>query len=57
MWRVIIEKIATLQEIETHWSLDDLVRANDVLDMKNDIENEQMKKVKNDSRNSTRTRN
>lgn len=27
MWHVVISKIATLQEIETHWSLDDLVRA------------------------------
>lgn len=50
MWRVILEKIATLQEIETHWSLDDLIRANDILDMKYDLEREEMKRVKQDGK-------
>jgi hypothetical protein len=37
MWRIIFEKIATLEEIERSWSYDDLLRANAVLDMHQDI--------------------
>lgn len=33
-----IEKIATLQEVENHWSLDDLLEANAVLDISKEIE-------------------
>jgi hypothetical protein len=29
--------VATLQEIETHWSLDDLMLANDVMDYRNSL--------------------
>lgn len=32
IWTLVTEKIATLQEIETHWSLDDLIRISAVLD-------------------------
>jgi len=32
IWRLITAKVATLEEIETHWSLDDLIDANDALD-------------------------
>lgn len=32
MWRVVTSKSATLQELETHYSIDDLVDLNDVLD-------------------------
>lgn len=32
-----MEGIATLQELETHWSLDDAERANAILDMKQDL--------------------
>jgi hypothetical protein len=28
VWRLVLSGKATLQEIETHWSLDDLIRAN-----------------------------
>jgi hypothetical protein len=37
MWRLIFEKIVTLEEIERSWSYDDLLRANAVLDMHQDI--------------------
>lgn len=32
VWRPVLERVATLHEIETHWSLDDLLDANDALD-------------------------
>jgi len=35
-WRLVIEKIASLEELETHWSLDDVARANAILDMQAD---------------------
>lgn len=38
IWRIVISKHATLQEIETHWSIDDLCDANEALDVKSDIE-------------------
>lgn len=34
IWTLVVEKIATLHEIETHWSLDDLFRAHDTLEIK-----------------------
>lgn len=32
MWRVVTERVATLTEVETAWSLADLFDANDALD-------------------------
>ncbi len=32
-----MEKIATLEELETVWSLDDVLRANALLDMREDL--------------------
>jgi len=40
----VIEKIATLQEIENHWSLDDLLRAIAILELKEAIQMENSKK-------------
>jgi hypothetical protein len=34
VWRPIVEGLATLEEIDTHWSLTDLLDANDALDVK-----------------------
>jgi hypothetical protein len=39
----VLEHIATLQEIETHWSLNDLVKGNKALDLKETIERAQQK--------------
>lgn len=39
-WRVILERRATLQEIETHWSVLDLADANDALDAWNEAHNQ-----------------
>lgn len=32
-WRLIVEHTATLQEVETHYSLDDVTTANEALDL------------------------
>lgn len=38
MWRLaVIEKVATLDEIEREWTFDDIARANAVLDMRDDV--------------------
>jgi len=34
----LIDKVATLEEIEKHWDMDDLVRANAILDIKEQCE-------------------
>ena len=44
LWRPIIAKIATLKEIEEHWSLVDLINAHEVLDVQDDAERYAMKK-------------
>jgi|GEM_PF-4335201 len=44
VWRLIFDKIATLQEIETHWSLDDVMRALALLELKADIQTNNSKK-------------
>ncbi len=38
IWRIVLEGIATLQEIETHWSIDDLADAHEALDLKTSLE-------------------
>lgn len=43
-WRPVIEGVATLEEIENAWSVDDLIDAHEALDMKAEIEIEAMKK-------------
>lgn len=37
VWRIILERIATLEEIETHYSLLDLLDANIALDFKEEM--------------------
>lgn len=38
VWRLVIEGTATLDEIERAWSLDDVQKANAILDMRADIQ-------------------
>lgn len=38
IWRVAQSDMATLGEIEAQWSIDDVFRANAILDMKADLE-------------------
>lgn len=42
----MIEKIATLEEIERSWSLDDLYRAEAVLDLRDDLIAEAQRKAR-----------
>jgi len=37
VWRLITERVATLQELDAHWTIEDMLKANAVLDMKADI--------------------
>lgn len=37
-WRPILAKITTLQEVENHWSIDDLTDAHELLDIKGEAE-------------------
>lgn len=32
VWRLILERVATLREVEEHWSILDVAEANDALD-------------------------
>jgi hypothetical protein len=32
VWRLVLEQVATLEEIERHYSIDDVLTANDALD-------------------------
>jgi len=41
IWRLVVEGICSLKELESCWSIDDVERANAVLDMR---EHYQMKK-------------
>jgi ABC-type uncharacterized transport system substrate-binding protein len=37
-WRLVLDGVATLEEIETHYSLDDVMSANLMLDLKHEAE-------------------
>ena len=45
IWRLVVHRVATLQELETHWSLDDVDKANAMLDMKVDLDYQQQQKL------------
>lgn len=38
IWRVVEGQLATLTELESTWSIDDLLRANAYLDMKTEVD-------------------
>lgn len=38
VWRLVLDGVATLQEIETWWSIDDLADAHEALDVRASIE-------------------
>lgn len=46
IWRLILAKVATLEEIERHWSLTDLLDGNDALDLQADLEAEARARAK-----------
>ena len=45
-----MEGAATLEELETTWSLDDLLRANAVLDFRAEVEAESLVQLSEDAR-------
>jgi len=45
LWRPVLAKVATLQEIETHYSIMDLAELHDWLDYQQDIEAAAARKV------------
>lgn len=44
VWRLVTEKVASLQEIDEHWCIDDVFKANAMLDLKIAISDAQAKK-------------
>lgn len=38
MWRPILAKIVTLQELDTHWTMCDLADANEALDVQSEVD-------------------
>ena len=50
IWRVVIAKIATLTELRTTWSFRDLIDANIILNLKEQMEQEQFDKIQADKK-------
>jgi hypothetical protein len=46
IWRLVLENVASLQELETIWNLDDVERANALLDMRLDLSEVERKRAK-----------
>jgi len=46
VWRLITERVATLKELSTIYSYEDIVKMNAVLDMRNFIDEKQAENVK-----------
>jgi len=46
LWRLITEKIASLHELETNWNLNDVYKANALLDMRLDLSEEARRRIK-----------
>jgi hypothetical protein len=40
IWVLVINKMATLEELETSWSLDDVMRIHAILEMREDLNRE-----------------
>jgi hypothetical protein len=38
VWRIVLAGLATLREVEHDWSLIDVLEANEILDMKEELE-------------------
>lgn len=37
MWRLVLEQVATLEEMDRRWTLEDIYKGNALLDMRADI--------------------
>lgn len=38
IWRLVLKSIATLHEIESHWTISDVLDANEALDVEADVD-------------------
>lgn len=45
IWHLVVNKIATLEELETTWSIDDVQRALALLNLRSDIESDNQDKA------------
>jgi len=52
IWQLVTQKIVTLHDLETIWSLDDVMRALALLNMKNDVESDDLEKMNDSQRTS-----
>ena len=43
IWRLVLSQVTTLQEMETHWSVVDMLDAHEALDLQEDAERLAMK--------------
>jgi len=46
VWRLVLAKVATLEEIERHWSLTDVFIANRLLDFQQAVERRAVEEAK-----------
>lgn len=46
IWRLVFEKVATLEELETVWNYDDALRAHALLDMREAMSQQQLRDAK-----------
>lgn len=46
IWRLVLEKVASLEELELVWNLDDVYRANALLDMRLDLQEDARRRTK-----------
>jgi hypothetical protein len=37
VWRLVLEGMASLHEVETHWTITDVLDANEALDVQGDV--------------------
>lgn len=50
IWRPVLRQVATLQEIETHWTIYDLLDCHEALDVIDDLESARNKKAEAEAR-------
>ena len=46
IWKLVLEKVASLEELELIWNLDDVYRANALLDMRFDLQEDARRRTR-----------
>lgn len=44
IWVLVVDKIATLEDLESRWSLDDMMRAYGIIEYRSHVENQRISK-------------